>query len=354
MEDSIDVKKHSRYFFLTCFIILTALSLYLVNSLLIPIVGSILLTYIFYPVYRFITKYLRSKAISSIITTLIILVIIVIPIFFAANAVINESVAFFHEVRGLDVETITEKASEYIGLGENVFGQNIDINFYFRDILNKITITLAQQTSDFIFSLPEKMLGIFVMVFILFYLFIDGEDLIRKIEEELPLKRSYKRDIFERFGNIIYATIYGVVVTGVAQGALGALGLWIFGFSSPLLWGIVMVILSILPFVGAYIVWLPAAIFKIFQGELFNGIGLLLYGILIISTIDNIIKPRIIGKRGKIHPVLVLLGVFGGIKVFGLLGVMIGPLILAIFTAFIEIYLTEKQDLNLPYIKKPE
>lgn len=354
MEESVDVKKHSRYFFLTCFIILTALSIYLVHSLLIPIMASILLTYIFYPVYRFIIKYIRSTVISSILTSIIILFIIVIPIFFAANTVINESVDFFHKARTLNVEQITGQISEYIGIGEDLFGQNIDINFYFRDILNKVTIALAQQTSDFIFSLPEKILGVFVMVFIMFYLFIDGRDLIMKLEEELPLKRSYKREIFERFGNIIYATIYGVVVTGVAQGAVGALGLWIFGFSSPLLWGIVMMILSILPFVGAYIVWLPAAIFKIFQGELFNGFGLLLYGILVVSTIDNIIKPKIIGRRGKIHPVLVLLGVFGGINVFGLLGVMLGPLILAIFTAFIEIYLTEKQDLNLPYLKKPE
>ena len=135
-----------------------------------------------------------------------------------------------------------------------------------------------------------------------------------------------------------------MILIAIIQGAVGALGLWLFRAPSPVILGIVMVILIILPVVGAVLIWLPIAIIKILQGDMFNGIGLLLFGILILSTIDNFIRPKIIGTRAKIHPVIILIGVLGGIELFGIIGMVLGPLILGILSVFLEFYIQEKSE----------
>ena len=146
------------------------------------------------------------------------------------------------------------------------------------------------------------------------------------------------------FNDVIYATIYGVIITAIIQGIIGTIGLLIFGVQNPILWGMVMIILAMLPFVGAGLVWFPAAIIKIAGGDLFNGFGLLFYGLFIVSTIDNMIRPKLIGARANIHPVVILLGVLGGLAVFGLMGLIIGPLCLSILMVFIDFYVSEKNE----------
>ena len=335
MDNESDLQKHSRYFFFTCFIAIIILSIYLVRSLITAVVYAMLLTYIFYPIYKKIKIGVRSENAASILTSLIIIMIIVIPLIFAANALINESVSLFRIARTIDLTDFEVKISRFLPL-------NLDITDYLQDFLNNFTLSIARNTSDFLITLPRRAISFFAMLFTMFYLFKEGPFLVSKIEDHIPLKDTHKSDLARRFNNIIYASLYGIVLTAVLQGALGALGLWIFGIPSPILWGIVMVILSMLPFVGAYLIWLPAAVFKIVSGDLFNGIGLLIYGVLIVSTVDNIIRPKIVSKKGKVHPVLVLLGVIGGLQVFGLLGIIIGPLILAILMVFFDLYLLEK------------
>lgn len=335
MEQNDLLQKQSKYFFIICFIALVIFSLYLIRSYVVTIIYGTILAYIFFPIYRLIRNLIKSKNIAAILTTLIIILIIIIPIIFVSNALINESIGFFKKVKDINIEQFDEKISDY-------FNQDVRIEDYLTDFLNKFSLSIAKTASDFIISLPKKFLHIFVMLFTMFYLFKDGNKFFIRIRDHIPLKESHRKDIAQKFSGVIYACLYGIVVTAFIQGALGAVGLWIFNVSNPLLWGMVMVILSMLPFIGAWLVWLPASLYKIFSGDLFNGVGLLLYGLLIVSTIDNIIRPKIIGTKGKIHPVLVLLGVLGGIEVFGLLGIIIGPLILSILEVFLELYILER------------
>jgi len=129
---------------------------------------------------------------------------------------------------------------------------------------------------------------------------------------------------------------------------VGTLGLYIFGIKSPLVWGIIMVIACMIPFVGAPVVWFPLGVFKVIIGlnsgnnyETIMGIGLLAYGFIIVSSIDNLIRPKIIGDRARIHPTIILLGILGGLAIFGFIGIVVGPLILSLFLTFAEIYKTE-------------
>ncbi len=334
MEETLDIHKQSKYFFIITIIAFLLFSLFLVRSFLIAIVSGILLSYIFYPVYKFMRKTVISQNIAAFLTILSVILIFMIPLFFTANALIGQSITLFQQIKEFDFSNIEEKIPD-------MFRGNVEFDSYVKDTLNKLTLSLARGTSDFLVSLPKKLLGFFVMFFVMFYMLKEGKELVEKMRMHIPLKERYRRHVSERFNSVVYATIYGIVTTAIVQGAVGALGLWIFGVSSPLLWGLVMTILAMIPFIGPAFVWLPASLFKLATGETFNGIGLILYGLLVVSTIDNVVRPRIIGSKGNVHPVLVLLGVLGGLEVFGLLGIIIGPLILAISTVFLSLYIDE-------------
>jgi predicted PurR-regulated permease PerM len=164
------------------------------------------------------------------------------------------------------------------------------------------------------------------------------------------MKLHHQKQVMQQLDEVSFAIIYGSLLIALIQGGIGAIGFYFFGISSPLTWGIIMSIFALIPFIGTAIVWLPMSLILVVQGittssssTMLKGVGLLLYGALIISTIDNILKPHIIGKRAKIHPVLVLLGVLGGLAFFGFIGFIVGPLILAVVATVIEIYEKERK-----------
>lgn len=176
----------------------------------------------------------------------------------------------------------------------------------------------------------------------MYYFFKDCDKIIKFLEKVSPIHKDHKSELLEEFNKVIYATIYGVLIAAVIQGLVGTLGLVIFKVSSPIIWGSIMTLAALVPFIGTGIVWLPAALFKIFNGDFFNGFGLLLYGILIVSTIDNFIKPKLISSRSQTHPVLIILGVFGGLKAFGIMGIVIGPLLLGTLSVLYNFYVNKK------------
>lgn len=338
MESGLDLKRHSKYFFIGSFLLIIILSIILAWSFVAAIFGAVVLSYLFYPVYDFIFRKIKSSTLSAFLVSILVVIIFVVPLLFITNTIIKESSNFFFAVRNIDFESL---GTNYI---DRLVGENIDIPGLLEDALNRLSIVLIENVDKFILDLPKKILSVFVMLFVMFYLFKDGRKLIFNVKEALPLKRKYKDDIAKKFSDTIYATMYGLVVTAIIQGIVGGIGLWIFDVQNPILWGGVMIIASMLPFIGSAFVWLPAAILKLGAGDTANGAGLLIYGLFIVSTIDNIIRPKIIGRRSKVHPALVLVGALGGIRLFGLIGIIIGPLVLAILTVFFELYLIEEYE----------
>jgi predicted PurR-regulated permease PerM len=177
----------------------------------------------------------------------------------------------------------------------------------------------------------------------MYYLFKEGESLVGKFKENLLLKKDHSEKIINKFNEFMQATIYGVIVAAIAQGIIGTIGLFIFRIENPIIWGLVMTITAMFPYFGASIVWFPAALVKLFSGDYFNGIGLIVYGVVIISLIDNILRPKLISARTRIHPIVVLLGVLGGLKLFGFIGLILGPVLLGVLVAVIKIYNLETE-----------
>ena len=308
------------------------------------------------PAYNWLNKKIKSPNLSALIIALFIILLILIPLILVLDNVVPE--ARYSYIRAkqkiLSGELINvncfgkNTALCKVSDGIKTFVNNPEIKPQLQEIIGRVTNYAIEQTSQLILSLPRILLNIGVTFFMIFYLLKEGEQVYEKVKRLVPLKKKHQEHIFERLKETTYAVMYGSLIVAIVQGVLGSIGFYAFGIASPITWGIVMTITALVPMVGTVIVWLPASLLLIGEGLTLNnniifwqGIGLFLYCALIVSTIDNILKPRIIGERAKIHPILILLGALGGLTMFGMIGFIIGPLILAIFSATIDIYETE-------------
>jgi predicted PurR-regulated permease PerM len=197
-------------------------------------------------------------------------------------------------------------------------------------------LNIGQSTVDFIINL-------FLMLYLLFFLLRDGDRISRRIKEAVPLRADQTRALFSKFTVVIRATVKGDVVVAALQGALGGIIFWLLGIYAPVLWAVVMALLSLLPAVGSALVWLPVAIYLLASGAVWQGIVLIAYGVLVIGLVDNFVRPILVGKDTKMPEYVVLISTLGGIAIFGINGFVIGPIIAAMFIAVWEIFSASAQ-----------
>lgn len=334
------------------FLILLIVSLIVIKPFILIVLTGMIIAYIFYPVYLKILKKFKRKWISALITSILIILIFSIPITIIAHLFINESYVTYIVLKQkiytvFSSEIVCEESGIKCAVVNYFTGlfQDSRFNVYLNNALGKAATYMIEQATNFVVSVPKKILELFILLFVMFYTFKDGDKLVKNFWLILPLKKEHQQKIGKKVTDIINSTIYGTILVSVVQGIIAAVGYWIFGVGSPLILGIVTAFAALLPVVGTALIWVPAFLFLIINGistgnntAIFNGIGLLIYGVVLISSVDNLVKPAIIGSRARLHPALVLLGVFGGLAMFGIAGIILGPLVLALFTTFIEIY----------------
>jgi len=317
------LKKYSNYFLLAIFLLMIYISFLVIKPFMIAVFTSLILSYMFYPVYRRVLRITKNKNLTSILIITLIILIVLTPLVFLANSLFHESVNIYSYVKGLDMSIISDK-------------YGIDLDLYISNVFQMGSKFFVDLASNFLISIPGKLLQIFVIMFLMFYLFKEGETLLKKSIELIPLTNKYKEKFILETKEISHAVVYGLIITGLIQGILGAIGFWIFKVPNPILWGFVMLILSILPIVGPPIVWIPAVIWSILNGHNGIGIAILIYGSLM-SILDSILRPKIIGDRAKVHPIIILLGILGGIKFFGIIGIILGPLLLSFLISILKL-----------------
>ncbi|MGY3603028.1 AI-2E family transporter [Bradyrhizobium sp. Leo121] len=203
-------------------------------------------------------------------------------------------------------------------------------------VLAPQALSIGMNTFDFVISLG-------IMLYLLFFLLRDGKAVADRIREAVPLEADRKSALFTRFADVVRATVKGGVLVAMAQGALGGLAFWFLGVHAPILWAVLMAFLSLLPAIGAGLVWIPVAIYFLATGAIWQGLGLIAYGVLVIGLVDNLLRPFLVGKGTKLPDYVVLISTLGGIEVFGLNGFVIGPLIAAIFMVSWEIFATSRR-----------
>lgn len=346
---------YRKAFFALVFLFLIFVSFLIIKPFLTPILAGVVLAYVAYPLYQKINGRLKRKNLSSLIACILVVLIISLPLIFALSTISKEAYTLYLLSRQKFVSSNTPlecNAGKFIcGIANSISSKLNDpkTRYYLETTIKQATSKVTEFISNIFFTIPVFVVNLFIMLFVVFFLFRDGGLFIDKIERILPLKPEDRKNVVKRLNDTAYAVIYGSLIIAVAQGTLGGIGFFIFGVPSPILWGLVMMLASLVPYVGSSIVWLPASLILIFEGYadmqagiMIKGLLLMLYGIFVVSTIDNILKPKIIGDKSGLHPVLVLLGVVGGLKFLGFIGVIIGPIILALLVTFMKIYEEEK------------
>ncbi|MBN1645310.1 AI-2E family transporter [Candidatus Woesearchaeota archaeon] len=348
-----------KYFFIIIFVLLAFLSFLVVRPFINSILASMVIAYIFYLPYKWLYKKIPNKTICALIMSVIIILILLVPIGFVLKMSTEDAQYLYirskqrilsGDVLGVEcgdgVQTRLCKTSTYL---QSVL-QDPDVQYYLKDILSRTTTFIINKTSEFIISLPKILLQIFITFFIVFYLLKQGPELVLKVKKLIPLSELHQGHVYKKMKDTAFAVIYGAIVIAIFQGMLGGIGFWAVGIKAPLFWGILMSIFALVPFIGTAIVWFPASILLILQGTaegnvmlIWKGVGLMLYGAIIVGGADNLIKPKIIGTKAGMHPVLVLLGVLGGFYLFGFAGFLIGPMIIAASVSFLDLYEKEKQ-----------
>lgn len=320
------------------------LSYEIISPFVVPIAWAIVLSVVFYPVYAFISRYIKVKSIASSLTVLIILTAIIGPITYMSFLLIDELKKFgdYTDSGGLEaVRDLLEhlKTSPYVERLTSFVGEgNMPAADQILDNIKKLGNVLAEKLSIRITNLISAAINFLFMIFTIFFLFKDGPGFLTKVKDYMPFSEEQKNRLANQMKDMIASTVYGGVVVAIMQGLLGGSAFYVVGINSPVLWGIAMALMSFVPLLGTFSIWGPASIYLIVQGDYMQGIGLVLFGTFVISMIDNILKPLIIGSRTKMPTIVIFFTVLGGIKAFGIIGLIMGPLIMAVFISVFEIF----------------
>jgi len=342
-----ELKNYNTYFFLLVLAAVSVVTLLIFKPFVTAIAVAAVLAVVFNRPYKFFLRLTRnSKMISSLLTSVLVVLVVIVPLFVMSGLVINEVDSFYKSYlldggslsRGLfSVLDNVNKAPllRDLGLGQ-AFGRT-----EFVSSLNNLSqgiLVLIQRTYE---TLAGFVLWVFAMFFALYYFLIDGERAVRKILYLSPLKNSHEKIIIDKFVSIVRATIKGVIIVGLLQGTMGGMIFAIAGIPSAVVWGIVMFIFSFVPVLGTGIIWVPAGIIMLLLGNVWQGIFILSAGLGIISTFDNLLRPKLVGSDSQMHPLLVLFATLGGLVVFGATGFIIGPVVVAMCLALWGIYAME-------------
>ncbi len=323
-------------------IIMSGLVFMLFKPFLSAILTAAILAATFHSFYYFLLKKTGKKAISSLLTCLLVLVIIVLPTVTLFGLVANEVNGFYQRV------SVDNSYQDHIVVSLNNFrnsslAQMLNLEQFFQQSqMNKTiqnigsgVLTVIQKTYQ---NVIASILWVFVMFFSLYYFLIDGHKIIEKAMYLSPLKNKYEEELSRKFSSMVRATLKGTIIVGTIQGLLGGVMFAIAGVQSFVIWGVAMIILSIIPAIGSGLVWAPVGIIMLFMGNIWQGIFILAFGSIVISFIDNILRPKLVGNDTEMHPLLVFFATLGGLISFGIIGFIIGPVIMALFLALWEIY----------------
>lgn len=343
-----DYNNFKKYIPIVLLIIVIILSFLVLKPFLGAIFLGALLAYLFYPVYQKINSKLNSTVAAALVCVIVFL-IIVIPSVFFVKSLIQESFVFYLLVKQKLAMGLFSNCHYSICETIKSMSQNPEISYQIQETTRNITGWIVSKSSEFVVSIPRFIINLVVIFFSLFYFLKDGTIFLSKMNSYLNLHEHHFSKLVSRLKEVIHGLTYGYLVIAVIQGITSALGFFIFGISSPIFWGSVIAFLALVPYVGAGIVWIPTAAILIIDGLIQNsnwllvqGILFFFYGMIFISGVDLFLKPKIIGQKTKTHPLIIFLGIVGGVFVFGVLGVIVGPLLLSIATLIIDTYILKK------------
>jgi len=304
-----------------------------VKPLIISILAGLVFAYIFFPLYASLNRLIKSKGLSAAAVTLIALLIIIIPLWFFAPVIIEQAFGFFRFSQGFDFSQIVKKV--FPSISDQLRTQ---LTLTVNNAITKLSSLIINALVDFLLDFARFLLHALIAGFVFFFTLRDNEKLREFTSSLSPLNKNQEKDLVKQFKDITDSIVYGQIVTGLVQGILAGIGLLIFGVPHALGLTIAFVIFSIAPLIGPPVIYIPVAAYIAATGEPGVAIAYLLYNLLIVSTIDNFLRTMLVAKKTRSHQVVILVGMIGGVYLFGFLGLILGPLILAYFITFLKAY----------------
>jgi len=334
--------------FLLTLVLLVLIGCYLIfRPFLTEIFVAMILVSIFYRPYEyFVKKFKGSRNLAALLMCVLLALIILVPairiITYAGQksaVAYTQAVEFFNEntmATVLSSDTFSSGALKYLNL-EELSSKNETFKNFFLDILKRSSnwivsgaTIVVKETTNFIISLA-------LIILAMFFFFVDGKKMLKKLMYLSPLPNRYDEEIFRKFRAVSYTTFFSTFVTAGAQGVIGAIGFAIVGFPA-LLAGILVALLSLIPYIGSMIFYIPVGLYYLLIGNIWQGIFILIWGFLIIGSTDNILRAYMIKGKAEVNPIFVLFAILGGIAMFGFWGVVLGPLIVALAVTIFHIY----------------
>ena len=303
------------------------------------VLWATVLAIVFAPLYRRLSSSMGQRhSLAALATILIIVTMVILPLTFIAASLVQEATSLYQRIQSDALPTWATDLLNRFGL-TNLSAIHERLSAALAQgskYLAAQALSIGRGTANFIITL-------LLMLYLLFFFLRDGGELSRRIKNAIPLREEQHRALFSKFTIVTRAMFRGNLLVAAVQGALGGLIFWVLGIHAAVLWAVVMAFLSLLPAVGAAAVWLPVAIYFLATGAVWKGLVLIAYGAFVIGLVDNLLRPYLVGKDTQMPDYVVLISTLGGIAIFGLDGLVIGPVIAAMFIAIWDIFSASTQ-----------
>ncbi|OAV45217.1 AI-2E family transporter [Lewinella sp. 4G2] len=342
-RDITEGKVHRNIFFILVALV-TAVFFGMIGPFILTVLWAVVLSIIFYGLYRWILKGfgVKRQALAAGVTCVLVFLFVIVPFTLLGFALVGQATDLFVAIQAgeVDPNVVINYAEERLpALTDQLSKYGIEVN----DVRTRVTefiVSTGQSIAGSALSFTGNLINTFVqftlMLYLLFFFLKDGRSIVRKMIDTIPLGNVRERKIVRRFSQVSRATLKGTVIVAMTQGAIGGILFWAVGIQAPLLWGVAMTFLALLPVGGSAIIWVPAAVILFIEGSVLESVIIVAVGSLIIGLVDNLLRPLLVGRDTEMPDYLVLISTLGGISYFGLSGFVIGPTLAALFITFWE------------------
>lgn len=329
----INEKLIKEFFAIALIVLFGVLVFFAVKPILFAIIWGMILAYVFMPVYKKLFSYVKNEYVAAILTLLAAVLLILIPFWFIIPIAVQQIFEVYKFSQSLNFGTFLEAvfpaaSPQFV----------IQASAVLNTILGKITSYVLNTLVELSLNIPLLLLNLIIVALVFFFTLKDSTKLKEFIKSISPLSVSNEKLIAKHFKDITYSTIYGRFVVGIVQGLLSGLGFLVFGINNALILTMFAVFLAVLPMVGVYILWIPISIYLFASGKVIIAIVFVLYNLIIVSNIDNVLMAYLVSRRTALSPLFALISSIGGLFLFGLTGLILGPLIFAYFIILVDLY----------------
>jgi len=332
--------KSELYFLLFLLLTVLILGFFLFKPFIYVLILAVVFATVFDPLHQKILVWTRGrKILSALLSTISVLIVVIIPISFLATQVFQETSSLYLSITEEgNTFAFNNKLEQIVNNFNNLPYLPDDFSFDFKEYASRGLNWVVSHIASIISNFAAAFVGVFIFLMALYYIFKDGSRLKRAIVSSSPLQDNHDEAIFRKLKLAINAVMKGSLGIAIIQGALTAVGFLIFNVPNPILWGSIAAITALIPGLGTALVIGPASLYLFWTGQTSFGVGLLIWGVAAVGLVDNFLGPRIVEKGMHIHPFLILLSIFGGLSLFGPLGFILGPLVLSLLFALLDIY----------------